>query len=219
MLISFVQQSQTDILILIHHWFSLTKSTRLDHPGLRSLVTYCQNNELMEILGYGPLLKNMDFLDDLLNDLRDSEMAKSFSDFKCQSQNLSDLDLVKMACDSEKRFGLEVQIAVRLEIIRLCDTLDTTEKDPLGTLESRLLESIVHLPQAKRFLARCKEAKCLKEFLRNEIYFPNFDFSKQKSDFLHIKNCSKCGFKFDPNLDIVKKNETELPGLNKVCKK
>jgi len=173
----------------------------------------------MEILGYGPLLKNMDFLDDLLNDLRDSEMAKSFSDFKCQSQNLSDLDLVKMACDSEKRFGLEVQIAVRLEIIRLCDTLDTTEKDPLGTLESRLLESIVHLPQAKRFLARCKEAKCLKEFLRNEIYFPNFDFSKQKSDFLHIKNCSKCGFKFDPNLDIVKKNETELPGLNKVCKK
>jgi len=161
----------------------------------------------------------MDFLDDLLNDLRDSEMAKSFSDFKCQSQNLSDLDLVKMACDSEKRFGLEVQIAVRLEIIRLCDTLDTTEKDPLGTLESRLLESIVHLPQAKRFLARCKEAKCLKEFLRNEIYFPNFDFSKQKSDFLHIKNCSKCGFKFDPNLDIVKKNETELPGLNKVCKK
>ena len=178
--------------------------------GLISLDKCCQNNQLMETLGYGPLVKNMDCIEELFFDLQASKLAKSAirSRFAgCKLKDLTDLDLISLACDSKKTFRLEVRIAVRQEIIRLSDTLASTEVDSLETLESRLLESISLLPQVVSFLAKCKEAHCLEKFLIKENYFPNFDFSQQQSDFLRVTKCLKCGFNYDSNLNMVKKKD------------
>ena len=164
----------------------------------------------METLGYGPFLKNMDCIEELFFDLQASKLAISAirSRFAgCKLEDLTDLDLITLACDSKKTFGLEVRIAVSQEIIRLSDTLESVEEDPLEILESRLLESIFLLPQVVTFLAKCKEAHCLEKFLVKENFFPNIDFSQQQSDFLRVTKCLKCGFHFDSNLNMVKKKD------------
>ena len=180
--------------------------------GLISLVKCCQNNQLMETLGYGPLVKNMGCIEELFFDLHASELAKSAIRSRfvgCKLRDLTELDLIRLACDSEKTFGLEVRIAVRQEIIRLIDSVESLEEDPLEILESRLLESIFILPQVITFLAKCKEAHCLEKFLIKENYFPNIDFSQQKSDFLRVTKCSKCGFEFDSHLNMLEKKDNE----------
>ncbi len=182
------------------------------------MLYYCQKNQLMDMLGYGPLLKNISIMDELIDDLRNSEISKLVVQNDLESGYLTTTywGFVEIACSSEKTFGLEVRNAVWQEIIRLIDTLDPKDEDQFGTLESRLIESICNLKEVLHFIIKFKLAKSMEEFLTAENYFPNFELSTHKSDFLQVTKCSRCGFRFDLNLDVLTKEETDKePSVSK----
>ncbi len=197
---------EEDLLSMILHWEFVSKKTETE-PELLELKKLCKEKKLFLNLGFGPLIEQENSITEWLYQTKDEqvfkdEVQKVIKNVKGTPTQISAVMLFLIISKAD------VAHTLNLTIIQLLDDL-SSNKEMQKKIElcefddiNKLIESILEIkPKGNNIFKKLEASKNLEEDITNMIWKIS---DKSSSEMFQVNSCAKCGYMFDPNIEMGK---------------
>lgn len=212
---------QEEVVQMAQHFLTATGQQSLKNCPQKTLVYLCQSDKLMTYLGFGRLEEiAVLYKDMILNYLQENQDFKKM--FSKLTKNLQSNDIFKNVKYLSGLGHIQIDIAVEFInfFIKELDNLHeskalqncTSVKEKLQYIEQHLNSKLEGLSKVNEYLEKVKKEENLYDFLKSLIFQ---DFKPNYRNELEVKDCYKCGYKFNPDVKVVKDDEMDSAFLGK----
>ncbi len=197
---------EKNLLSMILHW-EVEAGKTVTEPELLKLKKLCEDKNLFLKLGFGPLIEQENPITQWLSQAKDEEVFKDMVKEMSKDFKGTPAQTFKAMCFliSLNPFAFHT---FELKIIQLLDEMsrnnEMVKKFLSGELEDfykQFVSILENEPAVKKMFNTLEASKNLEEDITNMIWKIS-DISS--SEMFRVNSCAKCGYMFDPNIEMGK---------------
>jgi hypothetical protein len=204
--LSSINLLEEDLLSMILHWEVAADKT-VTEPELLGLKKLCKDKKLFLNLGFGPFIEQESSINEWLTQAKDEEIFRHFVQEKAKSFKGTPKQKLK-AMHFLIQTKADIVHVLILKVIQLLDKIsgdpEMLQKFDSGKFDdiNQQIETIVNEePAVKKMFNKLEASKNLEEDITNMIWKIS---DKSSSEMFQVNSCAKCGYMFDPNIEMGK---------------
>jgi hypothetical protein len=193
-----IGQFEKDLLSMIQHWEAAAGKTVSDSE-LLALKKLCKGRNLLQHLGYGPLIKQKKPISKWLSSAKSKIVIKEkVQEVRKQFEGKEKLNALFFLIG----FRADVLHGLILKVIQLLDKISKNEEQSnniydgkFDDINMRILILIEQDSEVKNFAEELEASKNLEDDITSLMLKTS---DKSSSEMFWVSDCATCGYKFDP---------------------
>jgi hypothetical protein len=186
---------------MIQHWEKATGKTVTD-PELKKLTELCKKKNLFHHLGFNPLIEQKNSIIEWLCQAKEDEVFKKTVEAEIKDLKGKEKKRIFLAKLLLIRYKTDIVHFLTLKVIQLLDEMSEDDNKSRNFLngnfhdiDSKIFTIINQDPEVIKLFKNLEASKNLEDDIASLMLKTSAESS---SKMFWVKDCPKCGYKFDP---------------------